>query len=98
MPQKLVGFADNANSSALVPRSFRGPFMDSDGYPLEVSWPYDRTESLADGVIHVIGLALALLAAIGLIIFAYKVIRRVRGRLGRHLCLLSHDVRVLGRL
>jgi hemolysin III len=45
--------------------------MDSDGYPLGVSWPYDRTETLADGVIHIVGLALALIAAIGLVIFAY---------------------------
>ena len=53
------------------PRSYRGLFMDSDGYPLGVSWPYDRTETLADGVIHIVGLALALIAAIGLVIFAY---------------------------
>ena len=51
--------------------SHDGRYIDSYGCPVGVGWPYDRSETLADGVIHVIGLGLAFIAAIGLIVFTY---------------------------
>lgn len=48
-----------------------GRYTDSHGCLVRVGWPYDRSETLADGVIHVTGLGLAFIAAIGLIVFTY---------------------------
>jgi hemolysin III len=54
------------------PGADRDSFLDTDGNSLRVSWPYDRTETLADGIIHIAGLVLALIAATALVIFAYR--------------------------
>jgi hemolysin III len=43
-------------------------FMQSDGRPSRLTWNYDRRELLADGVVHAIGVGLALVGAILLII------------------------------
>ena len=37
--------------------------LDHDGRPLRVTWDYDRAEIFADGVVHVAGIALALIGA-----------------------------------
>jgi hemolysin III len=43
-------------------------FMQSDGRPSGLSWNYDREELLADGVVHTIGVGLALIGAVLLIV------------------------------
>jgi hemolysin III len=43
-------------------------FIQSDGRPSGLSWDYDRRELLADGVVHAIGVGLALIGAVLLII------------------------------
>jgi hemolysin III len=43
-------------------------FMQSDGLPSGLTWNYDREELLADGVVHAIGVGLALVGAVLLII------------------------------
>jgi hemolysin III len=45
-------------------------FMQSDGRPSGLSWNYDREELLADGVVHTIGVGLALIGAVLLIILS----------------------------
>jgi hemolysin III len=42
-------------------------FHQSNRRPLDVPWNYDRTELLADGVVHAIGLGLALVAVVFLL-------------------------------
>jgi hemolysin III len=42
--------------------------MQSDGRPSGLSWNYDREELLADGVVHTVGVGLALIGAVLLII------------------------------
>lgn len=44
--------------------------FDADGRPLHVSWHYDRTELIADAVVHVLGLVLATSGAAILITLA----------------------------
>jgi hemolysin III len=57
--------------AAVSATSQDGRFTDSYGCPVRVGWPYDRSETVADGVIHVVGLGLACVAATGLIAFTY---------------------------
>ncbi|MCC7347262.1 MAG: hemolysin III family protein, partial [Variibacter sp.] len=52
---------------AVCQRSRRG-VIDKDGRPLHLSWLYDRAETIADGVVHVLGVALAVAGAIVLAI------------------------------
>jgi hemolysin III len=44
--------------------------LDVDGRPLRLNWKYDRTELLTDGIVHVIGLVLALIGSSVLIVIA----------------------------
>lgn len=44
--------------------------VDTDGRPLRTAWTYDRTERIADGVVHVIGVGLGLIGAIAIVIIA----------------------------
>jgi hemolysin III len=45
-------------------------FMQPDGRPSGLSWNYDREELVADGVVHTIGVGLALIGAVLLIILS----------------------------
>ena len=47
-----------------------GHFLHPDGCPVALSWHYDRAEILTDTFVHVVGLGLAVLAAITLVSFA----------------------------
>jgi hemolysin III len=44
--------------------------LDSDGWPAQFAWNYDRSEFLADGLIHAIGVGLGLIGAVALVIYA----------------------------
>ena len=44
-----------------------------DGCPITVNWRYDRAEILADGIVHVIGLGIALAGVIALIVVYYPI-------------------------
>ena len=44
--------------------------FDADGRPLHVSWRYTREEMVADAVVHVLGLVLAILGTITLVVLA----------------------------
>src|SRR5262245_55295142 len=44
----------------------------SDRYPGQISWEYDRTEIIADGVVHAIGVRLGLAGAIAIVATAVK--------------------------
>lgn len=44
--------------------------FDADGRPLHVSWPYTRAEMIADGIVHGIGLVLALVGVVVLLVGA----------------------------
>ena len=43
-------------------------FLHPDGCPVGLSWHYDRTEILTDTFVHIVGLGLAILAAITLVL------------------------------
>jgi hemolysin III len=43
-----------------------------DRYPGQISWEYDRTEIIADGVVHSIGICLGLVGAIAIVAIAAK--------------------------
>lgn len=44
--------------------------FDVDGRPLHVYWNYNRAEMIADGIVHVVGLALGISGAVVLIVLA----------------------------
>ena len=44
--------------------------FDTDGRPLHVYWKYERAEMIADGAVHVLGLALGLPAVVALVALA----------------------------
>jgi hemolysin III len=44
-----------------------------DGFPGALNWHYDRTEMIADGVIHAIGVLLGIIGAVAIAIFAIKI-------------------------
>jgi hemolysin III len=44
--------------------------LNSDGWPAQFAWNYDRAELLADGLVHAIGVALGLIGAVALVIYA----------------------------
>lgn len=44
--------------------------IDADGRPLHLVWNYDRAELVADGVVHAVGIALALVGGIVLVFLA----------------------------
>jgi hemolysin III len=44
----------------------------SDRCPGQISWQYDRTEIIADGVVHAIGVCLGLVGAIAIVVIAAK--------------------------
>jgi len=46
-----------------------------DRCPGQISWHYDRTEIIADGVVHAIGVCLGLIGAITIVVMAVKVER-----------------------
>ncbi|HEX2215354.1 MAG TPA: hemolysin III family protein [Xanthobacteraceae bacterium] len=46
--------------------------IDADGRPLGLSWNYDRAETIADGVVHVVGIALGVVGAVALAIIAAR--------------------------
>jgi hemolysin III len=47
----------------------------TDRYPGQISWDYDRTEIIADGVVHAIGLCLGLIGAVTIVVIAVKIER-----------------------
>jgi hemolysin III len=47
-------------------------YLQPDGCPVGLQWRYDRTETLTDGIIHVVGLGLAFIGAIALIAVTYR--------------------------
>ena len=47
-------------------------FLHPDGCPVGLSWHYDRAEILTDMVVHIVGLGLALIAAITLVLVTYR--------------------------
>jgi hemolysin III len=44
-------------------------------YPRQISWDYDRTEIVADGVVHAIGVCLGLIGAVTIVVIAVRVER-----------------------
>jgi hemolysin III len=46
-----------------------------DRCPGQISWDYDRTEIIADGVVHAIGVCLGLIGAVTIVVMAVKVER-----------------------
>ena len=54
--------------SAINDRTFLGP----DGCPVGVNWRYDRAEILSDGIVHAVGLSLALIGAITLLVVSSR--------------------------
>jgi hemolysin III len=44
--------------------------LNSDGRPAKFAWNYDRSELLADGLVHAIGVGLGLLGAVALAVYA----------------------------
>jgi hemolysin III len=47
-------------------------FLRSDGCPTGLNWRYDRTEMLSDGIVHAVGLSLALIGAITLLVVSSR--------------------------
>src|SRR5262252_3674946 len=47
----------------------------SDRCPGQISWHYDRTEIIADGVVHAIGVCLGLIGAVTIVVMAVKIER-----------------------
>jgi hemolysin III len=50
-------------------------FLLSDGCPVGLDWRYDRAETLTDGIVHVVGLGLALIGAIALVAVTFRLSR-----------------------
>jgi hemolysin III len=46
-----------------------------DRCPGQISWDYDRTEIIADGVVHAIGVSLGLIGAVTIVVMAVKIER-----------------------
>jgi hemolysin III len=46
-------------------------FLQSDGCPVGLRWHYDRVEILTDGIVHALGLGLALVGAIALLVVTF---------------------------
>jgi hemolysin III len=44
-----------------------------DRCPGQISWDYDRTEIIADGVVHAIGVSLGLIGAVTIVVMAVKI-------------------------
>jgi hemolysin III len=44
-----------------------------DQCPGQISWDYDRTEIIADGVVHAIGVSLGLIGAVTIVVMAVKI-------------------------
>jgi hemolysin III len=44
--------------------------VDTGGKPLRMTWPYDRAEMIADGVVHAIGVGLGVIGAIAIVVIA----------------------------
>jgi hemolysin III len=44
-----------------------------DRSPGQISWDYDRTEIIADGVVHAIGVSLGLIGAVTIVVMAVKI-------------------------
>ena len=40
------------------------------GHPGQINWVYDRAETIADGVVHVIGVCLGILGAVTIVVIA----------------------------
>jgi hemolysin III len=43
-----------------------------DRYPGQISWHYDRTEIIADGVVHAIGVSLGIVGAVTIVVMAVR--------------------------
>jgi hemolysin III len=67
MYHPVVGFNQN-HSAASNDRTF----LRSDGCPIGLNWRYDRTEMLSDGIVHAVGLSLALIGAITLLVVSSR--------------------------
>ena len=50
--------------------SSRDVLGSSAGYPGQINWDYDRAETIADGVVHVIGVCLGILGAVTIVVIA----------------------------
>src|SRR5215510_1933006 len=48
----------------------------SDGHPHRLTWDYDRAELIADGVVHALGVAVAVVGAVTLVILALRAAER----------------------
>src|SRR6266478_7621169 len=55
-----------------LPRKF---VVMPDRCPGQISWHYDRTEIIADGVVHAIGVCLGLIGAVTIVVMAVKIER-----------------------
>ena len=55
-----------------LPREF---VATPDRRPGQISWHYDRTEIIADGVVHAIGVCLGLIGAVTIVVMAVKIER-----------------------
>jgi hemolysin III len=67
MYQRVVGFYQS-HSATSNDRTFLRP----DGCPVGLNWRYDRAEMLSDGIVHVVGLSLALIGAICLLVISSR--------------------------
>ena len=47
-------------------------YLQPDGCPVGIDWRYDRAETITDGVVHAVGLGLALIGAIALIVVTFR--------------------------
>jgi hemolysin III len=47
-------------------------YLQPDGCPVGLEWRYDRAETITDGIVHAVGLGLALIGAIALIVVTYR--------------------------
>lgn len=59
-------------------RSWCVPVLDEDGRPRGFQWQYTRAEIVADGIVHAVGLALAVAGAIALILLTLEASGAVR--------------------
>jgi hemolysin III len=55
-----------------LPASCARNFLRSDGCPIGLNWRYDRAEIIYDGIVHVLGLSLALIGAITLLVVSSR--------------------------
>jgi hemolysin III len=53
----------------------RGGAASAESCPGTISWDYDRTEIVADGIVHAVGIVLGLIGAIAIVIVAIEVQR-----------------------